>query len=214
MKIPEKLPKGDFDANIICIETMQILADKIDEIIDYLQDQGADKCQHLKEEEGKCPDGNPLCLVIHPKIKEVQECCEKCRGKIYCDGELPHSFCSCHQEKEEKYVSRVQEVWLESDKNQEKETEKETPKKLPICYCGHPKDSHKGKDERIRKSRCHREKIMTFDESGEWICPICKKQCEIYMEEPSKEDKPGYSIKYACYHCSCTKFILDETVKL
>jgi len=141
-------------------------------------------------------------LIPSQPIKEEEgECCVEWTGKdsYDCDKDGARTKqgtckCKCHQEKEtENYMIGDEDELLEPEYEKETGNEKEcpekiidtmlreniqetreTPKKLPseMCYCGHPKDSHKGKDNQ------------------------------------------GYSYKYDCYHCSCTKFILDETAKL
>lgn len=63
------------------------------------------------------------------------------------------------------------------------------PKKITVPF---KPQQESNKEEGIRKSRCHKAKIMTFDEGGRWVCPVCKEKCDIYMEEPSK--KPSEKI--------------------
>lgn len=124
-------------------------------------------CQPLKEEGGECT--KKKCKVMRTILERenppMVELIENIKWEEYIKGEG-------HQEKETERVTQIENKgtphWSSGVEI------KETPKKLPseICYCGHPKENHKGKD------------------------------------------NPGYSYKYNCYHCSCTKFILDETAKL
>lgn len=169
--------------------------------------------QPIKEEEGECCGewtGKDSYDCDKDGARTKQGTCKcKCHQEKETPGEWTTAFDpSClkcvekeslhfehtRQEKEtENYMIGDEDELLEPEYEKETGNEKEcpekiidnmlreniqetreTPKKLPseMCYCRHPKDSHKGKDNQ------------------------------------------GYSYKYDCYHCSCTKFILDETVKL
>lgn len=130
-------------------------------------------------------DLKDLRSLIDTVLEEECDCFTNC----YHTSKKMNCGCPCHQPLTEGEGECCGE-WTGGDDYDCNRNGART--KYGTCKCScHKPQQESNKEERIRKSRCHKAKIMTFDEGGRWVCPVCKERCEIYMEEPSKTEEIG-----------------------